>query len=145
MIQRIQSIFLAISALTLGLLFKFPFATSNEAAASFLSDQQFNIQDHPALMGLAGLGVAIAIVTIFLFKNRSLQMRLTTLVVVLSILLVIFSAILFLNESKEIAKSVQVDDGIGIYLPILAIIFGVLASRFIKKDDKTVKSMDRLR
>jgi len=38
-----------------------------------------------------------------------------------------------------------VNDGFGIYLPLIGIIMAVLANRFIKKDDKLVKSMDRLR
>jgi len=38
-----------------------------------------------------------------------------------------------------------VNDGLGIYPPIVALIFAVLAGRAIGKDDKLVKSMDRLR
>ncbi len=145
MIQRIQSIFLLISAIALALLFKFPFAVSDQATASFLADRRFDILDHPALMILAGLGALLALVALFLFKNRPVQLKLSTFVIVLSVLLIVFSIILFLNESKAVAKSVNIEDGLGVYLPLAALVFAVLASRFIKKDEKTVQSMDRLR
>ena len=35
--------------------------------------------------------------------------------------------------------------GLGLGLPVLAIVFAALAYRNIKKDDKLVQSMDRLR
>ena len=145
MIQRIQTIFLLLSAVALGLLFKFPFASSDQPSTSFLSDSIYNIQDNPILMGLTGVAALLALIAIFMFNNRPLQLRLGYGLIVLSILLMVTSALLFLQESKAMAQSVQVNDQFGMYLPILAVVFGFLANRFIKKDDNKVKSMDRLR
>jgi len=33
----------------------------------------------------------------------------------------------------------------GIYLPVIALIFNLLANRFIRRDEKLVRSVDRLR
>jgi len=36
-------------------------------------------------------------------------------------------------------------DSIGIYLPLIALVFMVMANRAIKRDEKLVRSADRLR
>ncbi len=144
MIQRIQSLFLVVAATALALLFKYPLAKSDVATAQLFSDRQFNIQDHPVMLILSGAGMLLAIVTIFLFKNRTLQIKLSNLVVVLSILLVIVAAALFLNDTKNMG-TVSIEDALGAYLPLVAIVFGILAGRFIKKDERLVRSADRLR
>ncbi len=45
MIQRIQSILLLLSAICIGALYNFPFATSDESVGTFLSDNSYNILD----------------------------------------------------------------------------------------------------
>lgn len=145
MIQRVQSIFLLLAAIAFGLLFKFPFAVSDQPTSTFLSDQVYNIQDNPALMGLAALGVILSLAALFMFKNRSLQMRLGYGLIVMSILLMVVAGLLFMNDAQTMAQSVQVSDQFGMYLPIGTLVLGFLANRFIKKDDNKVKSMDRLR
>lgn len=142
MIQRIQTLFLFLASAAFFLAFVFPFATSSEAGAGFLSDQLYNVFDHPALMALAGLGGLVALVSIFLFKNRGLQMRLALLTIVLSILLFVVAGLLVMTEQQGTA---EYEESFGVALPILALIFGILANRFIQKDDKLVRSMDRLR
>lgn len=93
-------------------------------------------------MALAGLGGLVALVSIFLFKNRGLQMRLALLTIVLSILLFVVAGLLVMTEQQGTA---EYEESFGVALPILALIFGILANRFIQKDDKLVRSMDRLR
>ncbi len=145
MIQRIQSIFLLLSGGTFFAQFGLPFATSETAGGNYLSDAVYNIQDHTALLVLAILGGALALGAIFLFKNRPLQMRLSYLVIVLSIILPVAAAMLFLQAGNSLDGSSGINDGFGLYMPILGIIFTILAIRFIKKDDNLVRSMDRLR
>jgi hypothetical protein len=145
MIQRIQSIFLLLAAFSFGALFFIPLALSDAVTTQFLADQQYDITDHPVLLALTSLGTLIALGTIFLFKNRSLQLKLGYIIIVLAILLPSASFLLFMNESAALGPAAQVMDQAGMYLPALAIVFGLLANYFIKKDDRLVKSMDRLR
>ncbi len=147
MIQRIQTVFLFLAALAFIALFQFPFAVSDVASKGFLQDKVFNIFDNPILIALAGLGGLIALIAIFLFKNRPLQVRLTYLTIITGVLLIVAAVVLFLNEgnSQQIIEKGQISDSIGLYMPVLGLIFGFLAARFIKKDEKIVRSADRLR
>ena len=145
MLQRIQSIFLLLTSGSFFSLFGVHFASSNKSAEGIFSDQLYNIMDNPVLMGLAVFGGAMALITIFMFKNRPLQLRLGYLLIVLCILLPLVAALLMYNEGTQNAPNVVIDDGLGIYLPIVGLVSTILANRFIKKDNNLVKSMDRLR
>ncbi len=145
MIQRIQSLFLLLCSAALLLLFVFPFASSEIKTQGFLTDKIYNIQDHMGLLAMTVIPAGLALMSIFLFKNRKLQLKLGYFTVVFSILLILLSIVLFYNEASSMLETRQIDDGLGLYLPILAVIFALLANRFISKDDKLVKSMDRLR
>lgn len=142
MIQRIQTIFLLLASASFGGLFLLPLATSDQPTTMFLSDRVYDITDHPALLGLTLLGVVLGLIAIFLFKKRPAQVKLGYMVIVLAILLPLAAFLLFMNES---AAAVQVSDEPGMFLPAGAILFGALAVHFIRKDEKLVKSMDRLR
>ena len=145
MIQRIQSIFLLLTALIFGALFKVPFAISNKPTVQFLSDGVFEVTDHPALIGLTILGVMLALVTIFLYRKRKVQLKLGYLIIVISILLPVLAFLLFTRASAAADPSVVVSDQAGLFLPLAGVVLAALANHFIKKDDKLVKSMDRLR
>lgn len=145
MIQRLQSIFLLLTSASFWALFGLPFASSDQATAQFLADKVYGINDHIVLLILAILGGVIALGAIFLYKNRQLQIKMSYLTLILSIILPVVVILLFYNEATENTMDVKIDDQLGIYLPALGIIFSILAMRFIKKDEKTVRSMDRLR
>ena len=49
-----------------------------------------------------------------------------------------------MQNSSDVGEKV-INDEFGMYLPVAGIIFALLAYRFIQKDNKLVKSMDRLR
>jgi uncharacterized membrane protein YidH (DUF202 family) len=145
MIQRIQTIFLVLTAGAFLSLFELPFATTNVAAANALSDQAFDVSDHVILLILAALGGLLAIVSIFMFKKRKTQLSLGYLLIILGILIPVAAYFTFMGEAQALPESAQISDGFGAYLPFAAIIFAVAANYFIKKDEKTVRSMDRLR
>lgn len=146
MIQRIQSIFLLLAGgASLGL-FGVPFATTPEAVASseLFADGAYNLMDTPALIALFGLAGLLALVSIFLFRNRKLQMRLTIFAFIAN-LLGIAMAILFYMQNSQDAGDQTINDGAGVYLPLASFVLLLLAYRFINKDEKLVRSMDRLR
>lgn len=145
MIQRIQTIFLFLAAGSFGALFMVPMATSDKPTAQFLADRVYDITDHIALMVLTVLGIALALLAVFLFKNRPLQQKLGYMVISLAILLPLAAFLLFTNQAPMMDTTVHVEDQAGVFLPGGAILFTALANYFIRKDDKLVKSMDRLR
>jgi hypothetical protein len=144
MIQRIQSIFLLIAAVAFGLLFRFPFAASDKATGTLLEDRVFDLFDHPILLVLAGLGALLAVINIFMFRKRSLQMRLNIILIILNVFLIITAAVLFYNDASTMG-TVEVQDRAGLYMPIIGLVLIILANVFIKKDDKLIRSSDRLR
>lgn len=84
----------------------------------------------------------LAFVAIFIFKNRKLQFvvgRLTILINLILLGLLIYVSLTLPGEASVSEK------GIGMFIPILAILLLVLANKAIKKDEDLVKSVDRLR
>ncbi len=146
MIQRIQSIFLLLAALAAFALFELPFGSSDKevAASMFFSDKTFDITDNLALLILFALSGVIALVSIFLFKNRNLQLTLGRLAIITNILGIILGVVLFMQDSPNLNNTVP-NEEMGLLLPILFLLFMFLAARFIRKDEKLVRSMDRLR
>lgn len=141
MIQRIQSLWLIIVALT-------AFATSR--LVLFEGTLANGTELPMPLAGSLVLSIVIiaigllALICLFLFKNRKLQFK-------LSIFGLIFSTgFLFLEYFmvEEFKKEHGIMTGsyeLGALLPILMIVFFFLAARGIYRDEKLIKSMDRLR
>ncbi|WP_461534368.1 DUF4293 domain-containing protein [Sinomicrobium sp.] len=86
--------------------------------------------------------VLLALVSIFAFKNRKNQFVLNRLNMILNLILLGVFAYWSLNLSGETVVS---EKGIGIFLPVISIVFLVLANKAIKRDEDLVKSVDRLR
>jgi len=157
MIQRIQSLFLlAASACLLLLLhggFKFgaldqdaPVVLEAAASTSF-SDGKFTVDDYLILLLLTIAGGIIALATIFLFKKRKLQISLTKTFVFIVLLLNGLGFYLMYKDLGIVQENVEVGFAVkpGSFLPLIAIVLGYFAMRYIQKDEKLVKSMDRLR
>ncbi|MBK8969288.1 MAG: DUF4293 domain-containing protein [Saprospiraceae bacterium] len=149
MIQRIQSIFLLLAAGALGGQFALPYlqTPADDPARSLtaLADGVLNPLDNPGLLGLTGLGALISLAAIFLFKNRSLQMRLALVAAGIGIMLLVLLGITVKNTLDQAPGNGTVNFAFGLGLPVLALLFNWLAARAIRKDEALVRSMDRLR
>ena len=143
MIQRIQSLFLALSAACFGSLFGFPFASSSVSNTGIFSDQVYNLHDHTIFLVLVALGIILSLAAIFMFKNRTLQIRLIIFSIISYVSLIVSAILIFINI--ELPANLEISDQAGIYLPVAGLILAGLAIRYINKDDSLVKSMDRLR
>ncbi len=146
MIQRIQSIFLLLSSTAGFGLLALPFATTNEVVASsvLFSDSNYSVNDNMGLLVLFALAGGLALVSIFLYNNRSLQMKICRLAIIADVIGLVLAIILLWQDGESISD-VVIDDGGGAYLPFGFLLFAILALRFIRKDENLVKSMDRLR
>src|SRR5688500_7961611 len=141
MIQRIQSIWLLIVALTAFATYTLKLYTGRVTDGT---TREFLLADNFLLVILIIALGALAILCIFLFKNRKLQFRLSVLGVIFSVAF-LFIEYLKVEEFKETNKTLSGSYQIGALLPIIMIIFFILAARGIYKDEKLVKSLDRLR
>jgi hypothetical protein len=142
MIQRIQSVWLLVAGLLAVGTFELSFykASMKDSTTQLLYAHTSTILVYMAAAVLA----LICFGTIFLFKNRPLQSRLCLLGIVLSIALLILE-----DHQVDVTEALaNYSTGAwrpGIALPILVIVALILAMRGIRKDQKLVKSLDRLR
>jgi hypothetical protein len=88
------------------------------------------------------ISAILTFITIFLFKNRKLQFVIGRLTILINFILLGILIFYSQNLSGEMEVS---EKGIGLLIPIFAIVLVVLANRAIKKDEELVKSVDRLR
>jgi hypothetical protein len=133
MLQRIQSIWLLLAAVFAFLTFKLPFYQ-----AAVIQGGEVNAQSTIWLTIVAALAGALAFINIFFFNNRKLQLRICIFGIILTIVLV---ALCFLEMTKFANGSLALS--CVIYFAIIA--FFILAANGIRKDEKLIKSMDRLR
>jgi ABC-type enterochelin transport system permease subunit len=97
-------------------------------------------------MFIAALCVAaatLAVIEITRYNNRLLQIKLGAL----NSLFMAATVVLMFVFSNQIAEEQQAQGqlGIALFLPVAAMIFNLLANRFIRKDEKLVRSVDRIR
>jgi hypothetical protein len=85
----------------------------------------------------------LSVITILLFKKRSLQIWLVRFLIILVVAFIIVSGILIFIVITKYDSEIQ--PGLKMLIPLLQLVFSVLAYRGIKKDDILVKSYDRLR
>jgi len=136
MIQRIQTIFMLIVAfLMAGLFVWFPVLKNDTGELLFQRSE-------PLFFILIFISIALAIIAILNYKKRQHQFVLNRLNILANLTLLGVFVYRSLTVSGETLIS---EKGIGMFLPILSIVFLVLANRSIKKDEDLVKSVDRLR
>jgi len=158
MIQRKQSIFLFLAAVAMTLDFVFPIAKfigDGEYQLEFYIFQvvslvpdvklPFDVMFVAPVTALTGLVILGSFVTIFLFRNRMMQATLVRGLVIFTlgdVALLFFYNIPALEELSGIRAEYNYA---GIAMPLLALILLILAINGIIKDEKLVRSADRLR
>ena len=139
MIQRIQTVWLLFAVVFAALTYKFPFYTGN------IIDKD-NVQRYIKLVASSNVFLLIltagfiigTIAIIFLYKNRKQQLWLTIVAACLSIInLVIY----FYETGKFTSGNMSLTSILAFAIPI----FLILAANGIRKDEKLIKSLDRLR
>ena len=143
MIQRIQSVYLfLVMMLSVALFFVNLYSIETIMGATPLF-QQFNVMSNTMYLILNSVAGLFALITIFLYKNRNLQIRLSNLNM-LFMCIFIGTVFYFADHSKTDAASI-VHYSIGSFFPSIQLVFTFLAMRAIKKDEQLVRSADRLR
>lgn len=178
MIQRKQTLFLIIAICAMVLCFTFPIARYSSMSSlqmpvtgelnliakhiDFNPEQLMSLE--PIALGQDGffnawpltlitIGVmAISLISIFLFKKRTVQMKVVAFGFLLSVLDI---ALTFAWAVDACQKALPFNNmgctdvtnhfGIGSFAPIVAAAMLFLAQRAIKKDEEMVRAADRLR
>lgn len=136
MIQRIQSVYLLLAALVSGgLIFIFSLYSNAEGQEVFALHNWL-------YLGLFLGSALLSLISLFNYKNRKAQFMLGRVNILLNFILLGVLVYRSLNLSGEITVS---EKGIGMFLPIVSIVFLALANKAIKRDEDLVKSVDRLR
>lgn len=136
MIQRIQSIWLLLATVCVFLTYKLPFYVGTNAKGT----PEYNLTgtENFFLMLVTFLTGALALVIIFLFKKRILQLRLCVLGIVIEALLIF----LYYTEVKTFTTGTY---ALWAILHSVVVISFFLAAKAINKDEKLIKDSDRLR
>lgn len=149
MIQRIQSLFLLLAALSSAGMGYFNLWKVKLMKGVTASEEYFNALSSYLIFIIVMVSILLSLITIFLFKNRKLQFRLT----VINILLAIGAIVLQYVKVGQLADKLMNDGSTIIsatylpaaFLPVVTLVALFLAARGIYKDEKLIKSLDRLR
>lgn len=149
MIQRIQSVYLLLVVILLIASMSLPvgFFIGQDGIAYKFSP--FGVEFGGESYGTWGLFVIllistlIAAVSIFLYKNRILQMRLNIFNMILLIGYYIVFIVFLLMLKSDLQVTFRVN--LALCLPLICMILTYLAIRAIGRDEVMVKSADRIR
>jgi hypothetical protein len=155
MIQRIQSLYLAMTTIFSILFLKGGILTFIDKSGSLITvtlqgaikdGNAFNLDisgTHITLIILVVLISLLSLVTMFLFRNRKVQLLLSFSGIILSVLmnlnLFIYSYYISTKFDIDLVYKFK------LIFPVLILVFSVLAYLGIRKDDRLIKSYDRLR
>ena len=140
MIQRQQTLWLLLATVAAALTFKFPFATGEEIVKNTTMKQlvETTAANNFFTLILTIASTIISTITIFMFKDRSMQIKLC----LLGLLIAIGILTLYILEMNKLISGTP---AIWALLPALVVIGYFMAFRNIRKDQKLVKSLDKLR
>ena len=157
MIQRIQTVWLFVAALVLLGLFQFPYVSYIDLVGlgrklyvtgeySAVNNETVKQSSH-LLQTIATIVLAlIPVETIFMFKDRKRQLKMIYVTIILIAVFAVWLLFSANNTLATISQTVGADNiGVGFFLLPVAIIFLAMAIGGIRKDEKLIKSADRLR
>jgi hypothetical protein len=154
MIQRLQSLWLLFSALLSGFLLRGgivnlidksgqKFSTGFPGIYKHLETGTEVIRSSFPMSSLIILIPVFSIITIFLYKNRKIQKILSLVSIFMSLCLIIL--VVYYSHILSVNYKAALVPGIKMAFPMLILIFEVLAYSRISRDDRLVRSLDRLR
>lgn len=155
MIQRIQSVYLLLTTLLSLLFLKGSFLSFADKTGSVIKvtfsgifrnsgGEVFGLIEKTLPISIFIILIPIiSLVTIFIYKNRKIQLLFSLSVILLIVGFIIISVFYSWHIIKDFGC--EIVPGFKMAIPFIMIIFAFLAYRGVKKDDLLVKSYDRLR
>lgn len=152
MIQRIQSIYLLVAAILMAVTVFSPLAFLADGSNGFFIYRCLGFYENGiglnyptwGVITLVSLTAVLTFISIFVYKNRKLQIKLSYTAIVL--LLASYGTIYtYLQTGLTETSTTLINVKYGVILPIIALIFIILAVIKIKGDEKLVQSLNRIR
>lgn len=155
MIQRVQSIWLVLAVITLICMFFLPLFTKTADGGKYgvytsgihteinvESVEQYSVSFAIPTITLNIAAALLCFAAIFFFKNRSLQKK----IIIVAFFAVILLAILCFYSGQQLPGGLTGSSmTAGTFLPVVALVFCLLAIRGIRNDEQLLRSADRLR
>ncbi len=138
MIQRQQTLWLLLATVAALLTFMFPFVTGKGIEKGIEVDKVLKADSNFLLLVCTGASLVLSTAIIFLYKDRKLQLRLC----LGGMLLATIILVLYITQMNKMTKSTL---ALFAVLPFAIVICYYMAFRNIRKDEKLVKSLDKLR
>lgn len=138
-----------------GLLFAFDIA-SFDYGAELMNLSVFNVDNQVdatyfsgtytwPLVVLAVIMTALPIYTLFRFKKRNHQIKMCQLDMLLNLVFAVLVLLYYVPNIQKTIGSEMVAFKIGTYIPVVSLIFNLLAIKGIRKDIELLRSVDRIR
>lgn len=140
MIQRIQTLWLSLTAVIALLTLKFSIYSGNvlDAASGEKKYVELTAVNNFIILILTIAIATAAVISIFLYRDRKTQLRIAIVCLILSV----GNLVLYMNQTKKYTEgNYNITALLYIAIPVLI----VLAAMGIYKDEKLIKSADRLR
>lgn len=148
MIQRIQSIYLLLAAILMAVTAFSPILVLNDGLTLFsygITEANENIVKPTwGIVFMAGLAALLSLITIFLYKNRKRQAKMTLATMVIVVFYFVTAIVYLASYLEDIFQGVSTV-AYGIILPVITLVLLLMANRSIRKDEKLVRSLDRIR
>ena len=158
MIQRKQTVFLALAALLAGLMFVFPLVTYERTDhqvfllkllglfhtdGSTVPDVALKLPVHL----VTAILIALLVVCIFLYGSRGRQVRFVRMAYLFALSMQVGALITHMSVRAYLSQGSSVEHTFGpaLFFPIGILVLCYLAERGIRKDEELVRSTDRLR
>ena len=135
MIQRIQTLWLSLAAVCSIVTLFLPFYTGNKENNPFY---ELTAQSHFFLLILCVAVILSTVLSVFYYKNRKKQM----LVIAVSLALQIINIVFYLVQIKSFTKGALSFTALFTFAIPAFLVMALLA---IRKDEKLIQDMDRLR
>lgn len=125
--------------------FKVSYIHTETSKQGVVVDQKLGEENTIYIGGLAILSALTALFSIFQYRNRLRQIKLGFLNSLL-MSAVLGTTFLGIKSGNSLFNETGSEDFmVGFYLPIIALLFNLMANRFIRKDEDLVRSVDRIR
>jgi hypothetical protein len=155
MFQRIQTLFLIVALFACAACFFTPFWVFTGGNYSvnvdvyqvkqYMEGAKYDIIGTIPVIVIISVMSLLTLVSLYYFRNRPLQMKINGYNLLFSVILIgtLYLWIPYIVVDK--LPDAKYDWQYGLIFPLIAFLGIIFANRFIKKDEKLVKSADRLR
>ncbi|HAX94441.1 MAG TPA: hypothetical protein DCY25_10955 [Bacteroidales bacterium] len=155
MIQRIQSLYLLLTSIASVLFLSGNFLSFfNDSGSGIFMNYRgiwmeepggaLQIRESQIIIPIVVLLIIIlSVAAIFLYKNRKIQLKIALAIIFLSAALTALTAWVAYSAGEK--YQAVLNPGIRTFLPLIILLFSILAFLGIRKDENLVRSYDRLR